>query len=412
MWRRAVCCVAVFAVLMRLRRGRRGAVAVRHAPAALRVVAGLARFAEYAKQQVYRPPWWLVGAIPQTVWAEVPPPRAGDAGVLSRLLPWHRGAPRAAGFDEEVLPMPAAAFPAGSPMQCCPNAVPEGVVRLNWYQTPGDGPAVVVCPGLTSSSESGYVRQLCAHLAARGYRPVVYQPRGVGGDVATPFLYSAGYTHDVRRALAHVRAQLPAGVKVYGLGTSLGGNYLTKYAGEEGGACLLDALCNLAGPVDCAASMRHFDESAYGKHLFNPLLAGSLQKVRRRAEGAFARASAAERRGVDMDAARRARTVRAFDAAATAKMMGCRDVDHYYDSASCMHVLHALRRPTLFLHAENDPIVPARLLPHDRIAESSYVISLVSPEGAHSMTWPTGPGAAPWAVAVVDEFFRTVGGHA
>ncbi len=71
---------------------------------------------------------------------------------------------------------------------CCPNIVPEGLVSLDWVNKEGETnlanntPIVIIVPGLTGSSDSGYVRRLAGDLKNRNSFPVkvaCYNPRGV-----------------------------------------------------------------------------------------------------------------------------------------------------------------------------------------------------------------------------------------
>lgn len=52
------------------------------------------------------------------------------------------------------------------------------------------------------------------------------------------------------------------------------------------------------------------------------------------------------------------RTIREYDAAVVAPWFGFRDVDDYYARASASAVLDRVARPTLILHAVDDPLVP------------------------------------------------------
>ena len=82
-------------------------------------------------------------------------------------------------------------------------------------QSAADAPICLIVPGLTSSSSSAYVRRAAATLHATGVRVGCYNPRGRGGNVLqTPFLYSAGFTEDVRRVVSHVRQVCPEVVSV------------------------------------------------------------------------------------------------------------------------------------------------------------------------------------------------------
>ena len=68
-------------------------------------------------------------------------------------------------------------------------------------------PIALIVPGLTSSSREGYVKRVAHTLRRRGWRVACFNPRGRGGNpVATPMLYSVGYTEDLRAVIAKIQA--------------------------------------------------------------------------------------------------------------------------------------------------------------------------------------------------------------
>lgn len=98
-------------------------------------------------------------------------------------------------FRRELVRLPALDAPRS---KCCPPAVPAGVVSLDWLEQRDDrAPTALLCPGLTSSSDSVYIRRVAVALHAAGLRVVVFNPRSRGGvPLETPFLYSAGFSED------------------------------------------------------------------------------------------------------------------------------------------------------------------------------------------------------------------------
>merc|ERR1711937_57049 len=115
-------------------------------------------------------------------------------------------------------------------------------------------PTVLVIAGLTGSSESPYVQRLAKHLRdmvpGRRLRIALYSARGRGSNpITTPFLYSAGYTEDIRRVVKHILAKHTHSTLI-GVGYSLGANALAKYLGEEGSSCKLAGAVCCSCPID------------------------------------------------------------------------------------------------------------------------------------------------------------------
>src|ERR1700688_4995014 len=98
-----------------------------------------------------------------------------------------------------------------------------------------DVPVMVIVHGLEGSSDSNYVRGIADKAFARGYHAVRLNQRNCGGtEQLTPTLYNSGLSDDYRAVLGElIREGLE---KVYFAGYSMGGNLVTKMAGEFGTA--------------------------------------------------------------------------------------------------------------------------------------------------------------------------------
>ena len=112
---------------------------------------------------------------------------------------------------------------------------------------------------------------------------------------------------------------------------------------------------------------------------------------------------------LDVRAASEARSMREFDGAVIAPMMGELSAAAYYESASAINSLDDVRVPLLFVSAQNDMIAPAGLIDRSKFAGSgpAPLLLVVTAEGGHSMVWPEGwGGERSWACEVLVEWVR------
>ena len=189
--------------------------------------------------------------------------------------------------------------------------------------------------------------------------------------VEAPFIYSAGYTEksekevrilitpyillsnemhsDLRRVIKDIREKNPR-VPIIGISYSLGSNVLAKYMGEEGETCPLTAAVCCATPVDLLLSSRALLDSTTGK-LMDPVLVYFVQNVRKEIESLLENNSK-----FNLDNIKGAKTMFDFDHHAIAPMFDFTCASDYYRAAWSGQHLHRIRRPTLILHALNDPI--------------------------------------------------------
>jgi uncharacterized protein len=235
-----------------------------------------------------------------------------------------------------------------------------GALRGHAWWQPGRAPAVVIVHGVGGSSASRYVVRAAASLYRAGWHAVRLDLRGAGDSIPdAPALYHAGLTEDPRVAIAYLAARAEVD-GVAAVGFSLGGHVLLRLAGEDGdgpGATAdrergpLRAVVAISAPVDLSTLVRSFERlRSRPYHVY--VLRSLVRQAKR-----FARAHP-DRVRYDARALGRLRTIRAYDAAVIAPMHGFASAEDYYVRASAAPMLGRIRVPTLFVHAEDDPIVP------------------------------------------------------
>lgn len=238
-------------------------------------------------------------------------------------------------------------------------------------------PVVLVIHGLEGSSRRRYVRSACRELLCRGIRPVAVSLRGCSGEPnRLPRFYHSGETGDPAHVLARLGALHPD--RALGAwGFSLGGNALLKLLGEreDGGRALVDAAVATSVPFDLAAGAALLERTRMGR-LYTGYFLRSLQAKVRTRRGLLGTL-------MDVDAALRAVTIRAFDEAATAPLHGFRDADHYYAEASSATYLEGIRVRTLVLHSMDDPFLPSESVPRAALEGNPSLVPVLTARGGH-----------------------------
>lgn len=305
----------------------------------------------------FRPAWWLPGPHAQTIGGRYLRPVRGVCYRRERV-----DTP-----DGDFLDLDFATV-EGLPVPDAPGI-----------------PAVLVIHGLEGSAASAYVLETCRQLARRGIRSVATNFRSCSGEPnRLARLYHAGDTGDVEWVLRLLAARFP-GAPLGAVGFSLGANQLLKYLGERGRETPLRAAVAVSVPYDLAAGADKLDATVMGR-LYTAVFLRSL-KAKYQAKRALL--------GGAYDDARvlAARTFREFDDAATAPLHGFRDAAHYYGSSSSGRFLSRVRVPTLLVHAEDDPFVPAGAMPYAAVRDNPCLAAAFTAEGGHVGFI----GGLPWA---------------
>lgn len=310
---------------------------------------------------------------------EVPPAPSTDRRPSPFSAESFRASPWAPGPHLQTLVARVLRAPPALPYTRERVTSPDGdFVDLDWAPEPSAGaPIVLVLHGLEGSSSRGYVRNVCAELAARGLWPAALNFRGCSGEPNRgDGFYHSGATADPAHVLELVRARYP-GRPIGAVGFSLGGNVLLKLMGErpDGGGGLLDAAVAMSVPYDLAAGCRLLEESRMGRAYTEYFLRSLKRKVRmkeRRLAGRF-----------ELSAIYGAGTLRRFDDLLTAPLHGFDSAAHYYAESSSAGYLSSVRVRTLLIHAEDDPFLPRASIPRAEAAANPRLEMSLEPVGGH-----------------------------
>jgi predicted alpha/beta-fold hydrolase len=239
-----------------------------------------------------------------------------------------------------------------------------------------DAPVLVIVHGLEGSSDSNYVRGIAEKAFHGGFHVVRMNQRNCGGtEPLTPTLYNSGMSGDY----GAVFEELSNGDRfeqIFFAGYSMGGNLVTKMAGEFGSAIpkALRGVCAVCPALDlgaCADALERTENYLYLRHF----VAGLMSR--------YARKQKLFPERYPKNGSRPIRTVRQFDDVITAPQFGYRDAQDYYDHVGAKRVAANVRVPLLMITAQDDPFVIYASFLAARISDNP-AIRFVAPEhGGH-----------------------------
>lgn len=283
----------------------------------------------------FRPLWWLRNPHLQTLWP-----------VFLRRRP-------VLDLRRERLELPDGDF-----------------LDLAWHDAAG--PLVLVLHGLEGSLHSHYAAAMMAALATGGYHALFMHFRGCSGEPnRLDRAYHSGDTGDVAAVADH--AIRVTGKPLFAVvGYSLGGNVVLKWLGEQGAAAPPATAVAVSVPFRLADGARRMSRGLsriYERHLVGRLRTSYKRKFLRRRSPL----------DIDIDSID---GFWAFDDQVTAPLHGFRDVRDYYRRSSSRQYLCAIRRPTLILHAADDPFMFPDTAPAERELSERITLELAT-RGGH-----------------------------
>lgn len=236
-------------------------------------------------------------------------------------------------------------------------------------------PVIVIVHGLEGSCDSNYARGIADKAYARGFHAVRMNQRNCGGtERLTPTLYNSGLSGDYVAVLKELIGE--GFEQIFFAGYSMGGNLVTKMAGELGEEAPKElkgvaVVCPALDLSACADALEEPENTLYQWHFVR----GLMERYRRKSE-LFPERYARDGFGP-------IRTVREFDDAITAPHFGYKDAEDYYEAAGAKKVIGKVALPLLLITAQDDPFVPYVSFLAARVEENPKV-NFVAPEhGGH-----------------------------
>ncbi|KAL8540732.1 hypothetical protein ACS0TY_002094 [Phlomoides rotata] len=258
-------------------------------------------------------------------------------------------------------------------------------------------PIMIIVPGLTSASDSSYVKHLAFSMAKHGWNVVVSNHRGLGGvSITSDCFYNAGWTDDVRKVIDHIHCQYPE-APLYIVGTSIGANILVKYLAEDGKNAPVVGAAAICSPWDLLVCDRFMNRRLVQK-LYNKALAVGLKDYAELHEDVLSRLS-------NWEGIKKSRSVRDFDDSATRVLGNYETVDTYYRRCSSSNFVGSVTVPLLCISSLDDPVCTREAIPWDECRLNANVVLATTQHGGHLPFFEGFTAKSVWWVRAVDEFF-------
>lgn len=246
----------------------------------------------------------------------------------------------------------------------------------HWQSEPAKHATILIVHGLEGSSESRYMLGSRAKAFSAGFNVIRLNVRNCGGtEHLTPTLYHSGMSGDLRAVVKELIEcdHLPS---IFLIGFSMGGNMVLKLAGEDADTVPdeIAGFCAVSPAIDlsaCAEAVRDRSNWVYEQYFLR-----SLRRRLRIKHKLYPEL-------YDTDDLHLVRTIKDFDEHYIAHDSGFKDADDYYTRASALPLIEYIRKPSLIIHAHDDPFIPFRSFEHRAISENPYVLLLAPEHGGH-----------------------------
>ncbi|MDC1311716.1 hydrolase [Burkholderiales bacterium] len=276
---------------------------------------------------------------------------------------------------------------------------PDGdFLHIDWINNDRNLPLVVVLHGLEGSSKSHYSKALMQHVKTVGWSGCVVHFRGCSGvPNRLPRAYHSGDSNELEWLIALLRKLNYE--KIFIVGYSLGGNVLlnwlgqSKYLHNES----ISAAASISAPYDLTVAGNRLSvgiNKIYGNHFLRTLKVKAIRKIQD------------HKLNMAIESIKNCETLKQFDNHFTAPLHGYADVNDYWSRASSKPFLSCIKKPTMIIHAENDPFIPGVALKTLTQNNGNIMLNLTTRGGHVGYTSGSFPGHIGWLPNQIIQYFK------
>ncbi len=237
-----------------------------------------------------------------------------------------------------------------------------------------NAPIIVLLHGLEGSIHSTYAHGLLSQFLKQGWGGVQMHFRGCSGEPnRNPRAYHSGETEDFTYVLNWLTETYPKR-PLAAVGFSLGGSVLLNYLGKKQTETRLKGGVAVSVPLQLDISSERINQGfsrAYQKYLLDSL----REKI-------SANVQLLERLNLSKQEVKEISSFYHFDNKITAPLHNFENADDYYQQSSARQYLKTIQKPTLIIHALDDPFMTPEVLPKEQEL-SEYVTLEVNHSGGH-----------------------------
>lgn len=229
----------------------------------------------------------------------------------------------------------------------------DDFIDLLWSQTRSPR-TLLILHGLEGSVHSSYVQRILNYCNQHKIAAVFMHFRGCS-DEPNRLLrsYHSGETGDLKQVIQHLKNKGISHIAL--LGYSLGGNQVMKYMGEAETNPVIRCAIGVSVPMTlriCSETMDRGFAKVYQSTLLRRLIAKIQQKK-----------ALIERSTISFPDPLKMKNFQQFDDHFTAPVHGFNSANDYYEKSSSRQFLVNINKPTLIIHAKDDPFMTTDVLP-------------------------------------------------
>ena len=237
-----------------------------------------------------------------------------------------------------------------------------------------DQPTLLLLHGLEGSIDSPYIRGLIGAAKKKNWQVAVMHFRSCSGESNRLLRsYNSGVSDDLNEVIVKLASQ--GIVTDYLVGFSLGGNVTLKWLGELAEKAPVKAAVAVSVPMllgVCATEINRGFSRLYEFILLRTLRIKTQEKVKMFGDDILP----------NKTMIKSLNSFWRFDHYVTAPAHGYESAEDYYQKASSKQFIKSIAKPTLIIHAKDDPFMNESVIPIDDELSDSVTVE-ANKHGGH-----------------------------
>ncbi len=275
--------------------------------------------------------------------------------------------------------------------------LPDGdFLDLDWIQN-GGSKLILLTHGFEGNTRDPYMEQSATYFAKQGFDILLWNLRSCSGELnRLPRFYHHGDADDLSQVIDHAQ-QKGNYTEIILIGFSLGGAISLSFMARDLSRSPITGAIVLSVPLDISKTAERIQKQ-WTRLLMEKNFTKIKAKVLRKADQ-FPHL-------IDKDRVTKISNLNELNKEVLLQLNGFSSVESYFEKWNTIQFLPKIKRPTLIINAQNDPLLSENDFPYELSEQSEWVYLEVPQYGGH-VGFSKMVNGNHWYLTRIQEFIET-----
>ena len=275
--------------------------------------------------------------------------------------------------------------------------LPDGdFLDLDWIQN-GGSKLILLTHGFEGNTRDPYMEQSATYFAKQGFDILLWNLRSCSGELnRLPRFYHHGDADDLSQVIDHAQ-QKGNYTEIILVGFSLGGAISLSFMARDLSRSPITGAIVLSVPLDISKTAERIQKQ-WTRLLMEKNFTKIKTKVLRKADQ-FPHL-------IDKDRVTKISNLNELNKEVLLQLNGFSSVESYFEKWNTIQFLPKIKRPTLIINAQNDPLLSENDFPYE-LSEQSEWVYLEAPQYGGHVGFSKMVNGHHWYLTRIQEFIET-----